>query len=100
MELLEESGESPWPQGFQAASSDAELQHDHTHSGSTDMDGRKREVRGLWEKNCFLSFLVERISSQCATFPALSAGPQLTGEAIFPGDRVLPFTVKKIRMEG
>lgn len=88
----------PRPQSLQAAASDTEVQHDHTHSGSTDEDGRKREVRGLWEKNSFLSFLVEGISSQCVTFPAPSAGAQPARAAVFPGDRE-DFTVK-IRISG
>ena len=88
------------PQGMQAASSDTEVQRDHMHSGSTDKDGRKREVRGLWEKkNGFLSFLVEGISSQCVTFPAPSAGAQPARAAVLPGDTE-DFTVKKIRILG
>lgn len=71
---LNTAGCLPGHRAFRLLPQVQRMQHHHTESDSTDKDGRKKEARGLWEKNCFLSFLVESISSQCVTFPALSAG--------------------------
>lgn len=58
------------------------LQHDHAQSGSADKDGRKREVRGLWESKPVSSL------SSLSVFPLtmspflLSADAQQHGSCI------------------
>lgn len=76
------------------------VQHDRTRSGSTDKDGRKREVRGLWESKPVSSL------SSLSVFPLTMSPfllslqtPSSTG-AVFPGDRErqLPSPVKEMRV--
>lgn len=73
-------------------------QHNHIHSGFTDRDGRKREVRGLWEKTVFPLFLSwGYFLSVCHLSCSICRRPA-AWEALFPGDREYFSTVKKMRI--
>lgn len=89
-----------WPGALRQLPQAQGVQHGRTRSGSTDKDGRKTEVRGLWERKPVSSL------SSLSVFP-LTVSPFLLSlqtpsslRAVFPGDRErqLPSPVKEMRV--
>ena len=76
------------------------VQHDRTRSGSADKDGRKTEVRGLWESKPVSSLSSLSVLPLTVSPFLLSLQTPSSMRAVFPGDRErqLPSPVKEMRV--